>query len=490
MKRIIEKMASVWSGHALVGLVLVIAGLFIAWEGFFKLQELWRQFAPYFPFSLPPDTAQKMQTALPLVFSVFVTTVGSICAVLMGISWALSGLGEMFESKKKNSNPPDFEKPELVAESLRSAQAQYWRSYSRVLRMMGSLWSRTRFMSPISYNVIKRMMASCIKVVLLGVLFGLVAYGLHMIPMLLKKYVSLDVKLYVPSPGPLYFLLGLVLFFNTIIALTMFPFRRTGFGRTCENVPVLGHGDPRMFFALLEEAAKLLSVKRGQDRRPVRLRNEDRPQIRGTLVENAPEPIRSFSRPAGYLCLPLILLLLGMGFSRLIHFNRPVTPVPYADFLTLYFLDYLMEVFFAIGLIITGLYFVEWARKLFDVRRYRSALLFCYTRPASAQEADPRPKKTMSVQKMAWTTEGGTDEPFAQWAREPEGGRNFVIEACWAEVLSESESAKSPRFLIQMMESQSLDVALSRILTLPFCVGFETSAPVCPAPIGDDEGYG
>jgi hypothetical protein len=487
MNRIIEKMVSFWSGHALVGLVLVFAGLFIAWEGFFKLQELWRQFAPYFPFSLPPDTAQKMQTALPFVFSVFVTTVGSICAVLMGISWALSGLGEMFESKKRVRNPPDFEKPELVAESLRSAQAPYWRSYSRMLRIMGAIWSRARFMSPISYNVMKRIMASCIKVALLGLLFGLVAYGLHMIPSLLKKYVNLEVKLYVPSPAPLYFLLGLVLFFDTIIALTMFPFRRTMFGRTCENVPVLGRGDPRMFFALLEEAAKLLSVKSSQDRRPVRLQNKDRPQIRGTLVENAPEEIRSFAQPAGYLCLPLILLLLGMGFSRLIHFNRPVTPVPYADFLTLYFLDYLMEVFFAIGLIITGLYFVDWARKLFDVRRYRSALLFCYTRPANAQEADPRSKKTMSLEEMAWTTDGGTDERFAQWAREPAGGGSFVTEACWAEILSEAEGAKSPRFLIQMTESQSLDIALARILTLPFCVNFETSAPVCPAPTLKDE---
>jgi hypothetical protein len=485
MNRIAERMAFLWSGQALVGLVFIVAGLFIAWEGFFKLRELWRQVAPYFPFSLPPDTAQWMQTALPLVFSTFVTTVGSICAFVMGISWSLSGLGEMFESRKRVKNPPDFDRPEVVAESLRSAQAQYWRAYSRILRIMGSIWSRTRFISPISYNIFKRIAASSVKIVLLGVLFGLIAYGLHMIPVLLKKYASVDVKLYIPSPAPLYFLLGLVLALNGIIALTMFPFRKSKFDRTCETVPVMGNGDPRMFFALLEEAAKLLNGKGGADRKPVRLQRGDSPHVRGTLIENSPQAIRSFARPAGYLCLPLILLLVVMGFSRLIHFNRPVTPVPYTDFLTIYFLDYLMELFFALGLIITGLYFADWARKLFDVRRYRSALLFCHTRPAPARETDQPPKKAVNGEEISWTPDGGSDEPFAEWARAPEGGRSFLVEACWAEVISESEGTKNPRFLVQMAQSQSLDIALSRILALPFCVGFETNAPVCPTPVED-----
>ena len=37
----------------------------------------------------------------------------------------------------------------------------------------------------------------------------------------------------------------------------------------------------------------------------------------------------------------------------------------YQEFLTAHSLDYLLEVAFALGLIIAGLYFAEWARKLF-----------------------------------------------------------------------------------------------------------------------------
>lgn len=482
MNRIIERISYLWCGQALVGMIFLFAGIFIAWQGIGKLRELWSQFAPHLPFSLPPDVAQRMQTALPLVFSVFVTTVGSVCAVLMGISWGLSGIAEVLESRKRVQETPDFENPELVAESLRSAEAQYWKSYSRILRVAGSVWTRARFMSPIAYNIVKSMAGSSIKVVLLGIVLALIAYGLNLVPAVLKKYADINVRILVPTPAPLYLLLGLVLFLNTVFSLTMFPFRRTKFARTCETVPVLGHGDPRMFFALLEEGAKLLSVKGSSDRRPVRLQDGKDPLSKATLVENSPQAVRSFAGPAGFLCLPLTLLLLIMGFSRLIHFNRPVSPIPSGDFLTLYFLDYLMEVFFAIGLIITGLYFAEWSRKLFDVRRYRSALVFFHASPMEPKENDSLDKPAAGARtEIVWKTDGGTDERFAQWARQPERGRNFLVQAYWGEVLSESEGARGPRFVIQMTESRSLDMALSRILTLPFCVSFATTAPVCPA---------
>ncbi|HMK37044.1 MAG TPA: hypothetical protein VK463_18360 [Desulfomonilaceae bacterium] len=485
MNRILERVSFLWSGQALVGLIVLIAGLFIVWEGIFKLKELWRQFSPYLPFSLPPDVAQRMQTALPYVFSAFVTTVGSLSAVLMGVSWGFSGLGEVVGSRKKGRRPSVFHAPELVAESVRTGQAQYWRSYSPILRILGRIWAPTRFMSPISYNIIKKILRSSLKLGLLAIVIALFAYGLHMVPVLLKKYANVYLPLHVPSPAPLYVLIALVLCINAIIAVTLLPFRKSSFVRTCENVPVAGRGDPLMFFALLEEAAKLLSTKGSPDQRPVRFSKRDDPFTKGTLVENFPHRVRSYSRPAGYLCLPLIFLLLVMGFSRLIHFNRPVAPIPYMDFLTTYFLDYLMEVFFAIGLIVTGLYVADWARKLFDVRTYRSSVVFCHADAETHPEKAGVPARTPAD--VPWQNDGGTDERFARWAREPEGGRRFVVEACWAEILSESESGEAPRFLIHMKESPSLDMAMSRILTLPFCVSFETKAPVCPVPFQKEE---
>ena len=66
-----------------------------------------------------------------------------------------------------------------------------------------------------------------------------------------------------------------------------------------------------------------------------------------------------------------------MGFSRLVHFQRPVSEMPYQVFLQSHALDYMVEVLFALGLILVGLYFAEWARKLFDVRKISFGMSYC-----------------------------------------------------------------------------------------------------------------
>jgi hypothetical protein len=69
-------------------------------------------------------------------------------------------------------------------------------------------------------------------------------------------------------------------------------------------------------------------------------------------------------------------MLLIMGFTRLIHFRRATGMIPHIEFFRYYFVDYMLEVAFAIGLIIVGMRLAEMARKLFGVQRYRSALVF------------------------------------------------------------------------------------------------------------------
>ncbi len=211
---------------------------------FSSFENCGRVFAPLFP--LFTATRHCTRGCRPLCLTCF-RFLSQQWVRFQASSWAFRGVCQAWQrcsNREEGQESADFDKPELVAESLRTAQAQYWRSYSYVLRALGSVWTRARFFSPISYDIVKKMVASSIKVVLVAVLIGIVAYGLHMIPVLLKKYATLDVRLFVPSPSPLYFSWGLVLFLNAVIAVTMFPFRRTSFTRTCESVPVMGHGDP------------------------------------------------------------------------------------------------------------------------------------------------------------------------------------------------------------------------------------------------------
>ncbi len=166
---------------------------------------------------------------------------------------------------------------------------------------------------------------------------------------------------------------------------------------------------------------------------------------------------------------------------RLIHFRRPTDPIHLVDFAKMYLLDYLMEVAFAIGLILMGLYFAEWARAMFNVRRFKSAMIMCSTRPY--EELDKKANHNQEQQQRGigkWKLEVDENDPFIDWAKDPEHKRCFLLEVCWASALTESQGTESPRSLVKLEKSSSLDEALWRILRLPFCVDFETEGPVCP----------
>jgi len=488
MRSLIRKMPFLGDGQVLLGVVFVIAGLFVGREGILKLRDVWQQFAPFFPISLPDDVSQRAIHSFPDIFKFFVVVVSSVCAVLIGALWAVSGVQDLFQMRRKIHRPPDFEKPELVAESIRSGGVLYWMSTPRLIRILSRLWSPARFMSPISLQFLKEMLRSFLKIALLAVLIALIFSFLRATPALLERYFHVSLKLVVPSAGPLFFLLGLVAFINCLILVNLVPFKKVEFKRGREVAPVSGRGDPHVFFALLEEGCRLLTAKGRADRGAVRLEEETRPHMKGTLIENFPESLRALMTPAGYVCLPLILLLLTMGFTRLIHFQRSIGPMTYMEFLTGHSLDYLLEVVFGLGLILSGLYFAEWARRLFDVRRYSSAVIFCHTEGQSvsktlAANANQHSRSGRASEGMRWKVAPAVDDQFAAWAKDPRAAKRFHVEVCWAEAISESVGTSGPRHLIEARKTESIDSALSRIVELPFHVDFQIEALACaPTP--------
>ena len=86
-----------------------------------------------------------------------------------------------------------------------------------------------------------------------------------------------------------------------------------------------------------------------------------------------------------------------LGFARLIGFDRSVDPMPYQDFLSTRLLNHTVEVAFALALIVVGLHFAEQARRLFGVRRYRSALIFAF----ALSDCVPTPSFQRSCQATA-----------------------------------------------------------------------------------------
>ena len=470
------------NGMALIGLVLLLAGIVVTKGGILKLRTLWIEFSPYFPISFSEVTPARVLVSVPLIVKVFIVLVSSICAVLIGAMWAFSGLAEMIRSRKKDVNPADLDQPALVAGSLREAQSEYWRSSSWVLRKFTSLWPRARFITPVSYEILKDLARSSAKLIVVGFVIALVVYLLQLTPVLLKKYLQVTVEIVVPSATPLYALLGFLILANAIIAASMVPLRRREFVRSCHIVPVKGAGDPHLFFSLLEEGCRLLSPKGLPDRRPVRLEQEAAPTTKGTLIESYPEAVKAFSRPAAYACLPFVFLLLTMGFSRLMDFHRPVAPMHYADFLAYHSLDYVLEVAFALGLILTGLNLAELARRMFEACRFRSALVFCYAmKGAPDRNSGTSPKQPLGPSgPVNWKVVQGVDDQFAGWAKDPASQRKFSVQLCWAEAFSEASAAGAPRFLIRLEKSPSLDEAMQHLSELPFHVDFQADPALLP----------
>jgi hypothetical protein len=318
-----------------------------------------------------------------------------------------------------------------------------------------------------------------------------------MIPVLLKRYMQVQVGILIPSARPLFLLLGFLLFVYALIAVSLMPIRRPRFLRNNEGLSVKGRGDPQAFFALVEEGCRLLSAAGTPHRSPVRLEQEGDPQKKATLVETSAEPLQSVARPAGYLCLPFVLVLLSMGFTRLIHFRKPLTEMPWTEFLTHHLPGYFVEVAFALGLIIIALQLAERARRLFGIRRYRSAVIFLHVLPEPTSSDALEPGLDETVQSagpdaIRWQLANGADDAFAGWVRAPHAPRRFRIEALWAEAYSESARADEPRFLVDLRQSQHLDAAIQHIIKIPFYVAFEPDGPTrgsdaCPPVATNDQ---
>jgi hypothetical protein len=275
-----------------------------------------------------------------------------------------------------------------------------------------------------------------------------------------------------------------MLFIYGLTALSLFPFQKLKINRTGQSLLVRGKGDPHLFFALLEEGCKLLTGRKSSHIPPSRLELEGEQSERGTLIENTPEPVRYWSNPAAFVYLPIIFILLIMGFSRLIHFARSTAPMPYAEFMKYYFLDYLLEAAFAIGLIIVGMRLAEMARKLFGVRKYRSVLVFCRITsspsadgPSEASSSD-REEPSREREGSRWKNVEGTDDQFAGWVKEPVRTGAFPVTLYWGEAVSASATSDGPRYVINVRKSPSLDAAMERILQIPFNVDFEVGSPV------------
>jgi hypothetical protein len=227
-----------------------------------------------------------------------------------------------------------------------------------------------------------------------------------------------------------------------------------------------------MLFAMVEEGCRLLAAKGALPGPAVRLAAEEDGGLAGTLVESMPARRPSAGRPVAYLCLPAFVVLILLGFDRLIFFHRPTAQIPYAQFFSQHILFYALDVAFAFGLILCGLHLAECARRLFAVCSFRSILVFCHASSPAGGVSVTAGQSGGEHSLISWKTVENVDEGFAHWARRPQSSARFRVGFCWAEALSEASGGESPRQLLQLNRSDLTDEAMNRIIELPFAVAF------------------
>lgn len=226
------------NGRALIGFVFLISGVVILLDGAGRIRELWAQLAPYFPFALPKQAGESILQSLPRIFATFVSGVGSVSAVLFGGVWLLSGIGEVFRKEKTALEPPDLAQPEFVAESLAGAEAKYRKLPSFPMRILTAMVPRVRLSGPVALSMATSLFGSMIKIVLAAFLIGFFGYLLQLIPGLVQKYLHKAIIVAVPSPRPLYLVLGFLFILNGLIALSLLLRKRNEFVRGRESLPV------------------------------------------------------------------------------------------------------------------------------------------------------------------------------------------------------------------------------------------------------------
>lgn len=490
-KFFVQRIPLLLNSGSLISLAFVLAGVFIAIEGALKLSNLYTELSAYFPLNLPAKAGEKILNSLPFITKNFVMLVSSICSMIIGILWFGSGLFEAFQSRGRTVTPSEFANPNLCAEALRTSEPVHWASKPIFFRLLTLIWPNSRFMSPATYELLGRVLVSLVSVFAAMIITYAVVYVLQALPIVALKYFGANITIHVPSVSGLNYLFLFAAILNVAIGVSLIPMKKGTFERAGRELKITGQGDPHLFFALMEEGCRLLNAKRLPERRPIRLEQGDDPHIKGSLIESYPTLLTTMSRPMGYFCLPVIIILFIMGFSRLIQFDIPAEPLTWQNFLTTLLPVIIYKITLAFAIVIIGLHFAEWARKLLGICKFQSSVVFCKVKGqdhVSDGQKEKQPEKiiarrTGSVDKIAWKASHGVDSEFIDWAKDPDSARSFDIEVYWAEVISESATPDSSRYINIMRRTSALDAIMIRVLQLPFKARLlaQSAQPIIPS---------
>jgi len=446
--------------HSLVhGFILGTLGTLVALGATTRLYEL-REF---FPLQLPRELNEYLLNYLPFILGTFLTTVAALAGLIVGVSWVVGALREVSRLRIPLRRAGDYYKPEVVSLGLKEGVIHsYDRPPSLVFALLGKVWSNARFISEIPGEIVRQNVRFIWKALFLGILVHFSFRALELLPPYLESW-GLGAGYVIPSAVPFYNLLAIVCVIKLVIALSLIPLKRPSAAREMDSMIVEGKGHPSVFFAVLEEGSKIFAQKAFPNRiarsRPVVC--GDGETLIGTLIESFPEYVRSSSRTAAFVSLLVGSVMVLVGFLQLILTQYPTFSVSYEDFFRLYLLSVLMDILLNVLLILLGKGFLEQARSLTSVYRFRSSLVYVEAKGDFEKKMLPDLGKIISPERLF--------NPLSPCA--------FNVRYFSADAISEALNPEGVRELVSLETSARLAKDVARLKYLPFQVTFRERYP-------------
>ncbi|MGB6065687.1 MAG: hypothetical protein WBG50_12840 [Desulfomonilaceae bacterium] len=463
-------MASIFTGRSgdtvklpnhtlLYGIILVVLGIFVTLGSVTRLYEL-REF---FPLRLPEQVNEFILNYVPFILGTFITTVAALAGLIVGLNWTFGGLRHMSHLRAALRVAGDYYRPEDVSLGLKDGKLHsYDRAPSFIFSLIGSVWSNARYISEIPGLIVRWNVRFVWKALFMGIAIHFLFKLLELLPPYLSG-LGLGTGYVVPSPMPFYNLLLVVCALKLSVAFCLIPLKKPGASREMDSMIVEGKGHPCVFFSILEEGSKIFANKGFSNRisRSKAVLCGDSETLIGTLIESFPEYVRTSSRVGALLSLSLGSVMILVGFLQIILMQYPTFSVGYEDFFRLYLFSLVVDILMNVALILFGKSFLDQARSLMAIYRFRSSLVYVEAKGDFEKKILPDLKGIVAPERLF--------NPLNQCA--------FNVRFFSAEAISEAVTPEGMRELVGLETSGRLAKDVGRLKFLPFQVKFMERYP-------------
>ncbi len=438
----------------LYGIILTALGIFVLMGSVTRLYEL-REFLP---LRLPEQVNEFILNYVPFILGIFITTVAALAGLIVGVNWIINGLKHMSRLRVSLRRTGDYYHPETVSLGLKEGKlSSYQKSPSIIISLVSRFWRNARFISEIPGEIVKWNVRFVWKALFIGLAVHLLFRLLDLVPIYLSG-MGLGTGYVVPSPFPLYYLLAIVCALKLMTALSLTPLKTPTVAREMDSMIVEGGGHPSVFFSVLEEGSRIFAHK-GFPNRIYRSRPlvcEDGETLIGTLIESFPEHVRTSCRFAALFSVFVGAMMILVGFLQIIFMQYPSFSVSYEEFFRLYILSVFVDIIINVAIILFGKSFLEQARSLMSIYRFRSSLVYVEAKGDFDKKLTPDLGKAVSKSRLY--------DPLCQCA--------FNLRYFSAEAISESVNPEGVREIVALETSGRLAKDITRLKFLPFQIKF------------------